>query len=132
MADSIKSQEKVLKHITTIHLFEQTAFVPRSSREKLAKAERIQDLKVLSSMTGEDIEAMIMEKFVTEAKPLSITYYKTDKSDLVKIDPPQNAEELFESIGHGSLYIFILIVQRQWQLLLTIAQPQYQFLLTIA
>ena len=39
---------------------------------------------------------------------MSITYYKTDKSDLVKIDPPQHAEELFESIRTWKpIYIYI-------------------------
>ena len=105
---SVRSLSPQIKHITTIHLFERTAFVPRrSSREKLAKAGRIQDLKVQSSMTGEEIEAMIVNKFVTEKPCLSITYYKADKSDLVSIDPPIDGEELFEILGNGSLYIYI-------------------------
>ena len=105
---SVRSLSPQIKHITTIHLFERTAFVPRrSSREKLAKAGRIQDLKVQSSMTGEEIEAMIVNKFVTEKPCLSITYYKADKSDLVSIDPPIDGQELFEILGNGSLYIYI-------------------------
>ena len=58
-------------------------------------------------MTGEEIEAMIVNKFVTEKPCLSITYYKADKSDLVKIDPPIDGQELFELLGNGSLYIYI-------------------------
>ena len=105
-----KSKKKESRHLTAILLFEKTAFVPRkASREKLAKAGRMKDLRVLATMNQEDIEEMIMKKFsefVTSTKPSSIMYYKADRSDLVNIEFV-NAEDLFDLVGHGSLYIYI-------------------------
>ena len=112
-----KKKKKIIasstRHITSVCLLAPTASVPRKKvREDLMKDGRIRDLKVSTSDSEmDDVEdeiKSIFGKFFPEGEIKRVTYYRANRSNcLAKADSPRTIEELFELVGHGSLYITV-------------------------
>ena len=103
-----KSGATVPKQITTVCLFEDSAFIPRKkARELLAKNGRIRSVKMTSKMSNIEIEDALKATFSEFAREgATISYFKADKCNgLAKAAAPQTSDELFELIGQGCLYI---------------------------